>query len=323
MIGCVAYPFLNLKKVKNQSQIKRLVSNHFFLKNELAIHSILPNNAHYFYIFFEAEKISYQEIDDDTKHILPQKTALLNEVRDRDQVLLYYEPKCFYSLDDVFLFLENGSPLEYLRFTIRLYNHLLNAIDLLNQHNIVNFMCQQKIAMNENQEANIINFEQALLITQSNVNCDYIMPYLSYLQESWPLEFHILHHMNNSDIQIKSLSKIHLETILNKLSIEEEKKEAFLFFRSYINQPLEKLCPFVFKYWHTWNQYTLNKMILGFLTKLDPINTFVKQLKELLTDGSMKNPEKRVSIKESRDRLEQLCYLIQRTTFEEIKFNAF
>jgi len=319
--GCVAYPFLNVKKVKKQSKIKRLVSNHFFLKNELAIHSILPNNPHYFYIFFEAEKISYQEIDDDTNHIFSQKTVLLNEVQ--DQVLLHYEPKRFYSLDDVFLFLENSSPLEYLRFTIRLYNHLLNAIDLLNQHNIVNFISQQKIAINENQEANIINFEQALRITQSNINCDYVMPYLSYLQESWPLEFHILHHMNDSDIQIKSLSKIHLETILNKLSIEEEKKEAFLFFRSYINQPLEKLCPFVFNYWHTWNQYSLNKMILGFLTKVDPINTFVKQLKELLTDGSRKNPEKRLSIKESRDKLEQLCYQMERETFEQIKFNAF
>lgn len=292
------------------------------MKNELAIYSILPNNAHYFYIFFEAEKISYQEIDDNTKNILPQKTALLNKDPDQDHILLHYEPKTFYSLDDVFIFLENASPLEYLRFTIHIYNHLLKAVDLLNQYNIVNFISQQKIAINENQEANIINFEQSLWISPSNISWDYLSPYLSCIQESWPLEFHILHQMIDNDIQIKSLSKIHLETILNKLSVEEEeKKETLLFFRCYINQPLEKLHPIVFKYWHTWNQYTLNKMILGLLKKLDPTNSFMKQLKELLIVGCHKNPEKRISIKESKNRLEQLCYQTERETFQDIKFN--
>ena len=320
LLGCVAYP---LSKKKTQAQgkekiITRIVSNTFCLENELAVYSILhsiPDTAHHFYIFFEKEKLGYHESNNDLNDESNNKLVLLHV---SDRFILHYEPKYFYSLDETFLFLEQDSPIEYLHFIMNIYSHLLDSIDLLNQHNIIHFVSEEVIGINELREPIFISFEKSLYIISPDIRWEYIQGFLPYATELWPSELRILHHLQN---KTNSLSKTDIESVVETLLLsEEDAKEAFMFFCQYINLPIQKVIQQIFQHSISWGQYSLHKLILQRLEKLAPNNVFVKGLKELLLEGTRIQPKLRTTIQESKKNFQQLCYQTDSSVFREITF---
>lgn len=312
LLGCVAYPLSKIKtKNKNKDKrITRIVSNTFFLENELALYSIInniPNAEHHFYIFFEKEKLGYHESNDE-----------LVWLQSSDRVVLHYEPTYFYSLDETFLFFEAVSPVEYLHFIMNVYSHLLDSLNLLNQHDIIHFVSEETIGINESREPIIIRFSKSLHIISSNIRWEYIQGFLPYAYESWPTELRILSHLQNRQ---NSLSKMDLEAIIETLLLpEEDAKKAFVFFCQYINLPIQKVFQQIFQYANSWGQYSLNKLMLKRLLKMDSNNVFVKGLKELLLEGIHIQPKLRPTIQESKYKFEQLCYETDTSVFREITF---
>lgn len=310
LLGCVAYS-LHKKKTQNKKKprmITRIVSDNFFLENELAVYSIInniPDVEHHFYIFSEKEKLGYHESNNE-----------LVWLQSSDRFVLHYEPTYFYSLDETFLFLEAVSPVEYLHFIMNIYSHLLDSIDLLNQHDIIHFVSEEVIGINESREPIIISFAKSLYIIPSNVRWEYIQGFLPYVDESWPSELRILSHLQDRQ---NSLSKMDLETIVESLLLsEEDEKKAFTFFCQYINLPIQKVFQQIFQYSNSWGQYSLHKLILKRLMKMDQNNVFVKGFKELLLEGIHIQPKLRPTIQESKYKFEQLCYETDTSVFREI-----
>lgn len=321
LLGCVAYP-LSKKKPENKNMSKRvtrIVSNTFFLKNELAVYSIInnmPDAANYFYIFFEKEKLEYHELNNDESNNESNNEFVW--LQSSDRFVLHYEPRYFYSLDETFLFFEAVSPVEYLHFMMNVYSHLLDSINLLNQHDIIHFVSEEVIGINESREPIFINFAKSLYIISSNVRWEYIQGFLPYADESWPSELRLLSHLQNRQ---HSLSKMDLETIVEALLLsEEDEKKAFVFFNQYINLPIQKVFQQIFQYSDSWGQYSLDKLILKRLLKMDPNNVFVKGFKELLLEGIHIHPKLRPTIQESKYKFEKLCYETNRSVFREIAF---
>lgn len=322
LLGCVPFSFVQNKKnnkIIKKNHLTRIVQKSFFLENELNLYSMIrsiPNYKEHFYLFFEAEKIAY--------HTLENDSLISSLLQTTDKFLLHYESKTFYLLSDVIAFLETEeNAFEYLRFLIMTYQHLLKSMDLLNQHHIVHFVCDEGIGINENFEPILIQFEKSLPTT--SMKWESIIQLFPYIRESCPLEFHILFYLHEHREEITALSKIHIEKILNELSLSNENKaEAFLFFRKYINYPLEKIMAHLCndKISKSWNLSILNQLLLKHLTKVDPTNPFVKGLKELLLEGCRQDPEKRLTIQETKDRFEQMCYESDRKDFKEVQFTS-
>ena len=319
LLGCVPFSFIKNNKQIKKNPIARLVQKSFFLENELNLYSMIrtiPNHKEHFYIFFEAEKIDYHKLENDS--------VVSSLLQTTESVLLHYDPKTFYLLSEVIAFLETEeNAFEYLRFLIMTYQHLLKSMELLNQYHIVHFVCDEGIGINENFEPILIHFEKSLPTT--SMKCESIIQLFPYIRESCPLEFHILFYLHEHREEVTALSKIHIEKILNELSFPNENKaEAFLFFRKYINYPLEKIMAHICndKISKSWNLSILNQLILKHLTKLDPINPFTKGLKELLLEGCRQDPEKRLTIQETKVRFEQMCYESDRKDYKEIRFTS-
>lgn len=229
--------------------------------NELTIQPLIvaiPNYKSFFYTFHTVEPIEIGRLQDDyiesTEHIKGGYVLLTSDA------------------------IQYGGAMEFLTSVKRLldlYLHLMQAVKMMNDASIVHLnICFRNIIVKDgtlpllkgleqatiiNEQATIINLDQAIKTIQNPIECRTIR--------------HLLTH------KLASISKSTIYDICG------DNKEEQTFLSKYINKPVSYIIGSLLQYSSTWNVYSLNELILKLLNNPLQPDSFLYKWKELLKRG--------------------------------------
>jgi hypothetical protein len=339
--GCMVHPlsfeFSKINEERDENKmISRIVVYDFFLENEINIYNQIQTYS-CFYTFEHFEKINYHEFMETQIYLTNSNITKINvtEFDKSKYFLLHYPNKSLYEFKEMLASFENNT--HYIWFIIHSYKKLLTAIEILTNMNIIhNNISYKTICFDEHKEPLLFKFDVNMQIIPENINIDYIKKYLviynpGYLY--WPLEFHMLSYLfvNNMD----TLSKIHIDIIIDDVitnnvilkkfdenTITKYKISGNNFLNKYINKNLKYIVEDVFNYRNTWDNYALSILFLDILLKIQnkikTKNEFIIYFIKLLVENIHSEPKMRVSIKDTREKIEKICYCTDIKIFKSL-----
>ena len=316
--GCVLLPVnFKEKRIIKKEYCARMAPRDFFLSNELSIYTLLQDIKN-FYIFETAEKITYNELDENS----PSELSI--EIDESNYYLLRYPIRNFNSL---FVILKTLEKAPLIQFVMNSYEKLLYSINILIDKNIIhNNISYETICVDEDMETFLINF--GLSINLNIYTIDYIKQFLLVYNPNysyWSMEFHILSYMLTN--KIECISKIKLDIIIEdvisymSLDLSNKKKyisESIHFYSKYVNKPISYIVQDILIYKNTWDNFTLSILFLDILSEFDTANTFIVNFKQILKLNTHPIPKIRLTIQNTIESFTKLCYETNIQVFKEL-----
>lgn len=333
--GCVHDPTI-IKTSGNKSRTtERYISNiridNFFLQNEKRAHELCAQNIERyetrFYLFTSIQKIrmsQYHEKEYYMENAIP--------IQEKEQYLVKYKKTPLIYIDD---FLEDmHTPLRYIRYLTEFYIYLQTSISLLVQHKLVHYnITNESIAINEiTNTPTLFKFGHSIYITLFTENKKEFLEYIdTYTPKNIykPLEIHLLSYMiTNKKMSLtkENIEEVIADTIQANTYLhrdkELEQEEAMYYFKKYENKTFDFVIEDVLQYWETWDAYALSICFLDKWVKIEKQiktpNSFVFLFIKILLDTIHSNPEKRVSLKETTNKIEELCYQTEPEVYKQL-----
>jgi hypothetical protein len=336
-LGCMVHPLSfqfskreEERDEENNKMISRIAIYDFFLENEINIYKQIQLHS-CFYTFEYYEKINYHEFMQTYFSLtgsIHSHTKINTETDKSDKskyFLLHYPNKRLYEFKEILGSFENNT--HYIRFIIQCYQKLLSAIEILTHMSIIhNNISYKTICFDKYKEPLLFKFDVSMYIIPENINVEYIKKYLLVYNpgyQYWPLEFHMLSYLFAN--KMETLSKIHIDIIIDDViknniilknfdenTITKYKVNGNDFLNKYINKKLKYIVEDVFHYKNTWDNYALSILFLDILLKINQKmktkNEFIMYFIKLLVGNIHSEPKMRLSIKDTIEQFQKICY---------------
>jgi hypothetical protein len=319
--GCILSPvnFKSKNKIKKE-YLLQIASVDFFLRNELSVYKLLQNSK-YFYIFETVESITYNQLDENFTNDL---SIPLNE---SNYILLRYPYKRLCSFREILeSFIDNKSYSQYIKFIINSYKKMLYSINNLIENNIIHNNIYDSICVDENMETFIIQFGVSMHTSKYTIY--YIKQYLPVYNPEyrhWPMEFHLLSYIITN--KMESISKFNIkfivEDVISRIKLDLHIKEKYIiegiqYFNKYINKSVSYIVEDIFIYKSTWDNYSLSILFLDILSSWSSIsNPFIDDFKQILIYNIHPNPKLRLTLNDTLNQFEKLCFETDILVFKE------
>jgi hypothetical protein len=153
----------------------------------------------------------------------------------------------------------------------------------------------------------------------------------TYLE--WPLEFHILAYLVTN--KLDSLSSYNIEKIVCDVTqnhsilktfgqevVSSYKEQALHYFKKYVNQSYDYILSDMLQYYGTWDNYALSilflRILIGIHRSIEIQNKFIILFMKLLVGNIHFNPLKRLSVRSSTNKFEQLLEMMEAKDYKDI-----
>lgn len=317
-----------------EKYISNIRRNDFFLQNEKRVHDVCGESIEKyntrFFLFTSIHKIRISQYTQEEYYM---ENAI--PIQEKEQYMVRYKETPLIYMHD---FLEDSrTPLQYIRYMIDFYTYLQTSISLLVQHKIVHHnITNQSIAINETTSTPVLfKFGCAMHITLFAENKVEFLAYIESYQPRnihKPLEIHLLSYMitnKKTTLSKESIEEVITDTIQantylyrDKDMVNDMQMEAMYYFKKYENKTLDFVIEDVLQYWETWDSYALSICFLDKCVKIEKQiktpNSFVFLFIKILLDTIHFNPEKRVSLKETTNKIEELCYQTEPEVYKQL-----
>ena len=337
LFTCVLYPISKnkqIEKIEKKRYTAIIKKDDFFLQNERIIYDILkkePNNNLYFYIFETLEQINYNEISEHQPALEYSST-----IKNTDTYLVRYNDKTFLSFEDIKITCSNK--IQFVRFIMNSYTKLLQSIDILLQYNIVhNNISSSSIGFDEIKEPFLFKFEFSMVLTQSNLNIEYLRKYFVTYKPTyyyWPLELHAFTYLLSNNLS--TLSSVHTDKIIEEVITRNSfiskfgnnmktmyEKQGIQYLSKFINKPLIYITNEIVKCYTSWDNYRLSILYLEIIAKHFVLsNKFIQNMIKLLLINVQPNPLLRLPISQTIHTFEEICYHTDVTDFKNIQLKS-
>ena len=288
-------------------------------ENEIKISEKIRDIPYFFLYFSPVKNHTPLKISDIDEYFLESSEILEN----KDYVIIYKE-KQLYSTFYVF-FERLMNPREKIRFFLDSYVYLLKAIDILNSNGIVCFdINDEKIGFNQKKQPILHDFSKSFYIGDGFHVLDRVLSRHTPESFTLPLETHILTFVNQKLKKKERISQTNIEDICREFIVKNQALRGFSheFIKKYfnmcvlqglsfslINEPRENIFEKLLPHAKTWDNYSVSALFLPLLAQIqvnEESTPFFDGFTQLLLLNMNPNPEKRLTPKQSIDKLEDL-----------------
>lgn len=312
--GCVYRPKINCDGTFSQSKNKltKLQKYDETAEIEINISKIIKTIENYQYFFSPIQSIcpiSYKELN---KNILKDCNAVKEE---KEVVLMELD-----SVDgkDFLETIKENTPKNGVKILLDSYNHLLKAIELLLQKNVVHYDLKANNIM-YNKKRNIpIVIDFGLSIDINNLNpTNYHESFYGYYPDYylWSPEIHFICYLVNREYPptketILDLARVYVKhcsalTILSKSFRKIYEDSIVKYLQQFLTMSKEKSIQKILKHYKTWDNFSLSIIYLNIIKtiffKENKDNIFLVDFAGLLIKNINANPEKRLSIEKTEE----------------------
>ena len=294
-------------EARNLKPTYKIVKNTSFVSNELTNSQTIakiPNYSFFFHVYL----------------VVGNERAILG--KNSDEIVLKNDGAKLIYLKNYLKAL--SSPRLSICTIINFYKTYLKSIQLLVNKQIVH-NCIQFDALMVNADSNaapiIANFAFSLNILKAT-SLDYIRPFfIQYDPEyiAWPIELHILSFLLTNKLPSLSLTNIQriirdvakFNTVLQtfgKTIVSDYEDGALEYFSKYVNKSANYIVADIFYHYDTWDNYALSivflRILIGLHKTIGKQHKFIILFMKLLVGNIHFNPLKRLSIRDTTNKLE-------------------
>ena len=300
--GCVFHPALlcSGKEEKTLNNISKIVEKNDESMNEVDIGDIVKKIKDYNLFFIPVD--TYCNVDIEKIKLDDMSKCDITKNK-KEQYMLLRMP---YVRSDKF-----GS--QNMKYVIRTYDYLLNSINKLLKAGVVHFdLKSENILYDRTLEVPlIIDFGISIPLKNIDYKQHFYVHSPSYY--IWPLEAHLITLIVNHNDREEDSIKYMVETFVknnralqrySKSFLEKYKKSCYSFIDRILSFPKNEQLTVLTSYMNTWDNYAISIM---YLQMINPVNNdFYKKLVTLLTLNIHPDPEKRLTIIETKDKLQRI-----------------
>lgn len=327
------------KKLKKNKYYYKFVSKDFFIENEIFISNRISQMIYYkkyFHIPTKIEKINYVNIDGENETDFESEYDINLKYRKKissNNILLKYDNIPLIQFNNY----SSSSQKYFFHQIVNIYTKLLKSINMLNENFIFfNNLNDENIFINNLDSPILSNFLFSINFSSpinENILKKFILEYdPSYIQ--WPIEIHAiayifhnklnsLSHSNVNDI-VREL--IRNNYILNNFSDTIKQKyydDGVSFLNTFINKRVDEIISKIVSYFKSWDNYALSILYLQIIIKIytsikNKNNKFIIDFMKLLLKNVSFHPEKRISLKNTKNEFNKIINNISKNEYKEI-----
>lgn len=325
--GCVYYPGLKCNGKPNLSTatVTKLQKKDFRADNEIYIGEVIKKIDN-FQLFFSAVikhcSVNLANVD---RSIL-SKCEIIDEDRRVEYVLM---DSIYVNGEDFITLLEKLSKKNFINTFFDTYRFLLDTIVILLEHKIVHFDIKADNVLYEKDTNRPILIDFGISLPIEKIDSNNIEKYI-YLYAPdyyiWPLEVHILGFLLH-----ETTGKLTQKEAIDIASIYSKNNKALDYFSDsfkakyelfcievamqYVGMERNKAIKKLTESYTTWDNYTLSIMYLKwfkYFFENGPSEIFIL-FSQILVSNISPDPNKRLSVLQTKDKFGELFYLIEST----------
>lgn len=325
--GCVYYPGLKCNGKPNLSTatVTKLQKKDFRADNEIYIGEVIKKIDN-FQLFFSAVikhcSVNLANVD---RSIL-SKCEIIDEDRRVEYVLM---DSIYVNGEDFITLLEKLSKKNFINTFFDTYRFLLDTIVILLEHKIVHFDIKADNVLYEKDTNRPILIDFGISLPIEKIDSNNIEKYI-YLYAPdyyiWPLEVHILGFLLH-----ETTGKLTQKEAIDIASIYSKNNKALDYFSDsfkakyelfcievamqYVGMERNKAIKKLTESYTTWDNYTLSIMYLKwfkYFFENSPSEIFIL-FSQILLSNISPDPNKRLSVLQTKDKFGELFYLIEST----------
>lgn len=320
--GCVFYPGVKCDGASNPSKkiVTKIQQDNFNARNESRIGEILesiPNYKVYFLPVINSCPINVRKIDSS----VISKCEIIK--KDTDYIAMDID---YINTVDFANVLKNMPNKRVLLMLYQTYNYLLDAIKLMQDKNVVHYdlKLDNLLFVKETNEPRVIDF--GISIPMDLVNEENMREYFYVFAPEyyiWCIEINMINyllHQNKGELTdremklVVDLSVHNNANLVEKSSelVEEYKIKAYKFYEQFVGKPTSEIIAKLKVNYKTWDNYSLSMLMMSLISKLfdreEDKNGYIRGLERLLIKNMNPNPAKRLSIEETKSKLDEVLY---------------
>jgi len=330
--GCIFLPYLTCKgkETKNFNYISKIQIKNFSSDNEINIGKIIKTIPRFYYYFVPA--IYHCNINiSEFKNKDINQCKFLKHTKGTTPFILLKMPFIGYKKQTISYsdyIIQKLNDRELLLNLIDSYQHLLFALELLGNYDICHFdLNETNILFSQTRNTPlIIDFGLSIPIKMLT-DKDYGNYFYIYIPEYyyWPLEVHYINFLlhESGDPTYEDITSMASRYVKNNIPLTQNFSKGFLEkFEAECAQVLDGyrlksiMVEDLLTYWHTWDNYALSIMYLRILFYLNITeegvvyteNSFVSSFSEILLQNIHPNPQRRLTIQETRNHFSVFFY---------------
>ena len=326
-------------KLKKNKYYYKFVSKDFFIENEIFISNRISQMIYYkkyFHIPTKIEKINYVNIDEENETDFESEYDINLKYRKKissNNILLKYNNISLIKFNNY----SSSSQKYFFYQIINIYTKLLKLINMLNENFIFfNNLNDENIFINNLDSPILSNFLFSINFSSSineNILKNFILEYdPSYIQ--WPIEIHAIAYIFHNKLNSLSHSNVNdivselirNNYILNNFSDTIKQKyydDGVLFLNTFINKRVDEIISIIILYFKSWDNYALSILYLQIIIKIytsikNKNNKFIIDFMKLLLKNISFHPEKRISLKNTKNEFNKIINNISKNEYKEI-----
>lgn len=313
--GCVYRPKINCNGQFSNSKVKVTKVQNYdeTAEIEINISNIVKTIENYEYFFSPIQStcpISYKKIN---KNII--KDCNILQKHNKKIILMELD---FVDGKNFIETLQDVNPKSGVKILLDSYSHILQAISLLLEKNIVHYdLNSSNIVYNKKRNIPIlVDFGLSININTLNQN-NYFKSFYGYFPDYylWSPEIHFLCYLINREYAptketIDDLARVYVKkcsalTILSDSFKKMYESSIVTYLQQFLTMTKEESIQTILKYYKTWDNFSLSILYLNIIKtiffKEKKENVFLLNFTGLLIRNINANPEKRLSIKKTKE----------------------
>jgi hypothetical protein len=325
---------LDDEKGEKEKELTKIVNMDFYVENEIINVKRLKKNENdktrdYFYIFETSERMQIAEMNNDIYNL-----KQIRKIKEDDNILFKFQNKKLIYFENYLKTLQTSR--KYIFTLIEFYKHIIHAIELLVNNNIVNnYINFETILVDTNEKPLLCNFKFSIDISRPDIS-NYIKHFFieynnTYL--SWPPELHLLSYLLTNKLESLSIHNIEyvIQDCINNNYllknfgsniINNFKESGIDYFKKYINKSYDFIVTDIIKYYNTWDNYAFSILYLQILIsihkKIKKNNKFIIIFMKLLVENININPQKRLTLKDTLNSFQKSYLSVEREHYIDL-----
>lgn len=322
--GCVFYPGIKCNSNPNPSKniVTKIQQDDFNARNESSIGEIIesiPNYKLYFLPVINSCPINVRKIDSS----VISKCEIIK--KDTNYIAMDID---YINTEDFTNLLYKLSSKRLLIILYQTYSYLLEGLKLMQDKEILHYdlKLDNMLFKKETKQPRIIDFGISIpmnKITRENMDQYFYVFAPEYYV--WCIEINIinylLHQKKNGDILTEEDAKLVIDMTINSNNIitsksadvvSEYKEKAVDFYKTLIGKSKFEVIDNLKKHYKTWDNYSLSVLMMSIINKIfdrdEDKNGYIRGLERLMFKNMHPNPNNRLSIDETKSKLEDVLY---------------
>ena len=320
--GCVFYPGVKCNGTSNPDKkiVTKIQEDNFNAKNEDVVGEIIesiPNYKLYFLPVISSCPINIRKID---KTVI-SKCEIIKEKTDYVAMDIDYIKTVNFTQ-----VLQNVNSKKLLLILYQTYKYLLEALMLLQEKSIVHFdlKLDNLLFVKSTSQPRIIDY--GISIPMDKLTSENMKQYFYVFAPEyyvWCIEINMINYLIHkkretlmeNDMKIVIDLTMHNNPILklkNNDTVEEYRRQAYEYYRQFIGKDKNKIIEKLKEHFKTWDNYSLSVLLTSLINKLfdkdEDKNAYILGLEKLMLRNIHPDPNKRLSVKETTSKLDEVLY---------------